>query len=81
MPRFFFDTTCRDGPTETDDEGVDLPNVSTARAEAARAAAEMVKDRVAGDDIGLTIIARDETGRALFQVAALVRVEPLPHSN
>jgi hypothetical protein len=54
---------------------VALPNALAARPEAERAA-EMVRDRAAADDTGLTIVVRDEQGETLFQVAALVRVEP-----
>jgi hypothetical protein len=81
MPRFFFDVVL-DGATEPDGEGLDLPNVLAARAEATRAAAEMVRDRAA-DDIELTIVIRDEQGETLFQVAALLRIEPNspPHAN
>jgi hypothetical protein len=74
MPRFYFDLVL-DGATEADSEGLDLPNVIVARAEAARAAAEMVNDRAAGDNVGLTIVVRDE-GRSRRTRLNLVHAAP-----
>jgi hypothetical protein len=45
VPRFFFDLRADDGAMEPDDEGVVLESVEAACAEAARAAATMLKDR------------------------------------
>ena len=75
MPRFDFDLR-RDGVTETDHDGLELPSVHVARAEAARTAVEMVKEGLAADGVGLNIAVRDDRGAALFEVAALVRIEP-----
>jgi hypothetical protein len=80
MPRFFFDVVL-DGVTEADDRGLDLSSVLVARAEASRAAIEMVKEGAAGEDAAVAIIARDETGKPLFKVSALVRVDPADETD
>ena len=43
MPRFFFHHT--DGGFDPDNEGTELPDLATARVEAVRYAAEVVRDR------------------------------------
>jgi hypothetical protein len=73
MPRFFFDIR-RENVVEPDHDGLHLPSAAVARAEAARAAVEMVKDAVPDDTPDIVIVVRDEHGRQLFEVEALVRV-------
>ena len=46
MPHFHFDV-CSNGVIVEDEDGLDLLNAATARLEAVRAAAEMMKDRCA----------------------------------
>ena len=46
MPHFHFDV-CTNGVIVEDEDGLDLLNAATARLEAVRAAAEMMKDRCA----------------------------------
>ena len=46
MPHFHFDV-CTNGVIVEDEDGLDLLNAATARLEAVRVAAEMMKDRCA----------------------------------
>ena len=46
MAQFYFDL-CTDGATVGDEDGLDLLDAATARREASRAAAEMMRDRCA----------------------------------
>jgi hypothetical protein len=74
MPRFYFDVR-RDNVIALDQDGVLLPSASAARAEAARTAVDMVKDRLLFEEIADFVIAvRDERGEALFEVQAIVQV-------
>ena len=57
-----------------DQDGVLLPSAGAARAEAARTAVDMVKDRLSEDMADFIIAVRDERGKTLFEVEALVRV-------
>ena len=75
VPRFYFDVK-RDKVTELDEDGVHLPSVMVARAEAARTAVDMVKDRLSEDMADFVIAVKDERGATLFEVEALVRVRP-----
>jgi hypothetical protein len=78
VPRFFFDFRADDGAMEPDDEGVVLESVEAACAEAARAAAAMLKDRA---EIGtgpnsFTIVVRAAAGSLpLCTVNAALKVE------
>ena len=51
-----------------------FPSARIARAEAARTAVVMVKDRLSEDMADFVITVRDEGGKTLFGVQALVRV-------
>ena len=73
MPRFYFDVV-RANVIEPDHDGVDLPSTTIARAEAARTAVDMVKDRLSEEMADFVIAVRDERGKALFQVQALVQI-------
>jgi hypothetical protein len=78
MARFFFDVAV-DGLTEPDAEGLDCFDASVVEAEAARAAAEMLKYRPPRDG-SVTIIVRDQTDQPLFQVAASLQIKALGES-
>ena len=73
MPRFYFDIR-RDGVTKLDSDGLFLPSVMIARAEASRAAIDMVREASPHDTPELVVAVRDEAGKHLFEVQALVRV-------
>jgi hypothetical protein len=77
MPRFFFDVR-GDGVTNSDRNGLHLPSAMIARAEAARAAVDMVGDTVS-DTPELVVVVRDEQGKHLFEIGALVRVREREH--
>ena len=78
MPRYYFDVR-RNGVTERDPDGLDLPNATAARAEAkATAVIEMVKDLVPDEQPNFGIRVRDESGRVLFEVNAFVLMEDRP---
>jgi hypothetical protein len=65
MAIFYFDT--RDDDTFTqDDEGVDLPDLEAAKAQAALSLAELAKDVLPGADRrGLAVEVRDQSGPLL----------------
>jgi hypothetical protein len=73
MPRFFFDLQ-RDGIIEPDRDGVHLPSLAAAKAEAARTAIDMVRDAVPADTPQIVVSIRDEHGKRVHEVEALVRV-------
>jgi len=77
MPRFFFDVR-GDGVTNSDRNGLHLPSAMIARAEAARAAVDMVGDTVS-DTPELVVVVQDEQGKHLFEIGALVRVREREH--
>ena len=68
MPRYFFDI--RDGDTDTDSEGVELPDLRAARAEAIKFAGAYVSNNPSLlDETGdLTVNLLDETRQPLFCV-------------
>jgi hypothetical protein len=72
MPRFFFDIR-RDGVTDSDRNGLHLPSAMIARAEATMAAVDMVRDTVS-ETPEFVVVVRDEQGKHLFEIEALVRV-------
>jgi hypothetical protein len=66
MPRYYFNV--RDGfEVDEDDEGVDLPDVEAARAEAI-ATVEEIRDELGGDVSGIELEILDEEGRRLLSV-------------
>ena len=73
MPRFFFDIL-QDGVTKLDTDGLLLPSVTMARAEASRTALDMVREAVPSQRAELVIAVRDQHGKHLFEVQALVQV-------
>ena len=61
MAHFYFDV-CTNGVTVEDEDGVDLLNAATALLEAARTAAEMMRDRCAHRAEPLTFPSSYATG-------------------
>jgi hypothetical protein len=74
VPRFYFDIRQK-GITKLDTDGLFLPSVMVARAEASRAAIDMVREAIANDTAELVIAVRDQGGKHLFEVQALVRMQ------
>jgi hypothetical protein len=73
MPRFFFDFKDADDPYP-DDQGTDLPDVETAKAEASTALAEIVRDKVRdGSCRELTVKVRSEAGEPLLNATFKVQ--------
>ena len=67
MPRFFFNI--RDGyDLDEDDEGVELPDLEAARAEA-QATVEELRDELGADGSTIQLEVADEAGRRLFTVS------------
>ena len=78
MPRYYFDVR-RDGATEHDRDGVDLPNVAAARAAAKVMAAIAVFDGMNPEEMrGFGTMLRDESGRILVEVNASVWTQDPP---
>ena len=78
MPRYYFDVR-RDGATERDGDGVDLPNVAAARAAAKVMAAIAVFDGMNPEEMpGFAIMVRDESGKILAEVNASVWTQGPP---
>jgi hypothetical protein len=70
MPRFFFHIDNR--PSETDDEGVDLPNAEAARNQALSYLGEILKDQGLGlsfRHLPLRIRVTDTTGATIVSLA------------
>ncbi|CAH2397083.1 PAC2 family protein [Mesorhizobium escarrei] len=75
MPRFFFDFMDADD-RNYDDQGTDLPEVETAKAEASRALAEIVKDKVRdGICRELAVKVRSDAGEPLLK--ATFKLQPV----
>ena len=67
MPRYYFNV--RDGhELDEDDEGVELPDLETARAEA-EATVEELRDELGAEGEGIQLEVADEEGRRLFTMA------------
>ena len=73
MPRFFFDIL-QDGVTKLDADGLLLPSVMIARAEASRTALDMVREAIPAHRFELVIAVRDQHGKHLFEVQAVVQI-------
>jgi hypothetical protein len=77
VPRYFFNTK-DDDHILLDDEGVDLADLVTARAEAARTLAEIARDVLPGETSReITVEVRDAAQQPLFRAALLFGVEDL----
>jgi hypothetical protein len=67
MPRYYFNV--RDGyDLDEDDEGVELPDLETARAEA-QATVEELRDELGPEAQNIQLEITDEEGRRLFTVS------------
>ena len=73
MPRFYFDHVTQNG-TDIDDVGTVLPNLAAAKAEAAAAASEWMKDYVSAAGAELKLSVRDGKPGPIFVVAASIKV-------
>lgn len=71
MPRYYFNV--RDGfDLDEDDEGVELPDIESARAEAL-ATVEELREELGADAAGIELEVTDEEGRRLLTVPFLQR--------
>jgi uncharacterized protein DUF6894 len=70
MPLFFFHLR-KDGQLSEDEEGLDLPNLDAARAEADASAREMLADSIKGSHGGApdAIVVCDAKGTQVYEVA------------
>ena len=77
MPRYFFDI--HDDIDVTDHEGMELPDLKAARAEAARALADAASDLLhnAGHEKDLVIKVRDETDTVVLTARLSFSAEPV----
>jgi hypothetical protein len=74
MVRYYFDVTDDEG-VFPDDTGIEYGTLEQAKVEAARALAEMARDRVPGPERLIFIIAvRDERKNLLFEVRLTIEV-------
>lgn len=76
MPRFHFDV-CENGTTIPDPDGLDLLSAAAARLEAARAAAEMMRDRAGrnAEPADITLVVRDGSPEPVCTVVVTLRVQ------
>jgi hypothetical protein len=76
MPRFYFDV-CTNGVTVRDDEGLDLLSAKTARFEAARAAAEMLRDRTRNEaePADISLMVRDDSPEPVCTVVVALKIQ------
>lgn len=58
------------------EDGIEYPDLATARAEIARTAVERLRDRVRKGATDVTIYVTDATGRELFAATARVELTP-----
>jgi len=75
VPRFYFDYHSN-GDAAKDSVGTVLPNLRAAKAEAATAAAEWMKDHISVTGAELKLSVRDGKPAALFVVTASVQIGP-----
>lgn len=74
MPRFFFDFMDADNPYR-DDQGTDLPDVETAKAEASRVLAEILRDKVRdGSCREIAVKVRSEAGEQLLKATFKLQI-------
>ncbi len=77
MPRYYFDFDDEDRRT-WDDEGIDLLDLETARADLMEAMGEITKDVMPdGNRRDLIGVVRDETGTPVLRATFSLRVERL----
>lgn len=78
MPRFFFDFMDADD-SHPDDEGIELPDIEAAKAEASRALAEIVNDNVRdGSCHELAVKVHSEAGGPLLKATIKLQIEMEP---
>lgn len=65
------------GCTPLPDDGIEYPDLATARVEIARTAAAALCDRVGNGTAEVSIYVTDEAGTELFTATATVAVSPL----
>jgi len=75
VPRFYFDYHSN-GDAARDDVGTVLPSLRAAKAEAATAAAEWMRDHVSESGTELKVSVRNSTPAPVFVVTASVQVGP-----
>jgi hypothetical protein len=75
VPRFYFHYHSDSGAAQ-DSVGTVLPNLQAAKAEAATAAAEWIKDHVSATGTELKLSVRDGKRAPLFFVTASVQIGP-----
>ena len=74
MARYYFDVTDDEG-SFPDEIGIDYASLDAAKGEASRALAEIARDRVAGQDRLVFIVAvRDQRKHPLFEVRLTIEV-------
>ncbi len=78
LPRYFFDTY--DGNQFVpDNEGLELQDLGTAKAEAQKALPDLARDALPGDDQKTFIVSvRDEAGQVVLRAALSLIVETAP---
>jgi hypothetical protein len=78
VPRYFFDTY--DGNQFVpDNEGIELQNLDTAKAEAQKALPDLARDALPGDDQKTFIVSvRNEAGQVVLRAALSLIVETAP---
>jgi hypothetical protein len=76
MPRFHFDV-CENGVLTPDEEGLDLLSANAARLEAARAAAEMIRDRAqrGAEPAEISLIVRDGSPEPVCTVTVALNIK------
>jgi len=76
MAQFYFDL-CTNGVTVEDKDGLDLLDAATARLEASRAAAEMMRDRCAGNSepADVSIVVRDGSPEPVCTVQVALKIQ------
>jgi hypothetical protein len=74
MARYYFDVTDDKGSFR-DADGIQFPTIERAKQEAARALAEIARDRVPGPDrLVFIVLVRDERKEPLFGVRLTIEV-------
>jgi hypothetical protein len=81
MPRYYFDWQ-DNGRSMRDEDGIDLPDIATAREEAAKGLAELARDVLRAAvrrELGITV--RDEDGQAIFTTSIVFEVKALARKS
>jgi hypothetical protein len=81
MPRYYFDWS-DNGRTVRDEDGIDLPDLVTAREEAAKGLAGLARDVLPSAvrrDLGITV--RDEDGQPIFTTSIVFEIKMLSRNS